>query len=132
MRQSGISVTEQIEAGYQNDCIKDIMRLIHDSKDPGLGGTTPGAVQTGIRRLPEDVNLQKSTQSRKWQSTGTVPWYRKKSIRSLKRYDLPRKTVSTICGTGNDRKPERNVQESCLPRAADTEDVTLADIGDRF
>lgn len=81
---SGISVTEQIEVGYQNDCIKDIMRELSPeklAKTPDWENMTPEQFKQALEQLPEDVNLQKSYTEQERQSTGTVPWHRKKSIR---------------------------------------------------
>ncbi len=60
---SGISVTEQIEAGYQNDCIKDIMRELSPeklAKIPDWENMTPEQFKQALEQFPEDVNLQKS------------------------------------------------------------------------
>ena len=97
---SGISVTEQIEAGYQNDCIKDIMRELSPeklAKIPDWENMTPEQFKQALEQLPEDVNLQKSYTEQE------MAEYRNSAVASEEVYKL-------------------------FAKAADTEDVTLADI----
>lgn len=127
---SGISVTDQIEAGYQNDCIKDIMREISPeklAKIPDWENMTPEQFKQALEQLPEDVNLQKSYTEQEMAEYRNSAVASEEVYKMLEQYDLP-KTVSTILAAQEMIGNRNGMFRKLFARAADTEDVTLADI----
>lgn len=129
---SGISITEQIEAGFQNDCLKDVARLISPEKMrqiPDWENMTPEQLKQALEQMqaPSEEEVQKDYIRQGLADYQASAMASEEVYQMLEQYDLP-KTVETILAVQEMTGNRNGVFRKLFARAADTEDVTLADI----
>lgn len=94
----GTSITEQIEAGYQTKCLKDVVRELSPERlkqIPNWESMTPEQLKTALEDLPQDKELNDAyinDQLLDYQASAASS---EEVYQMLEQYDLP-KTVHTI------------------------------------
>lgn len=130
LEKTGLSITEQIEAGYQSDCLRDVSRQISPEKMAQLQNwedMTPEQLKHALEELADDEQLQKSYIEQE------VADYRRAAAASeevytmLDRYDLP-KTVGTILAAQDMLNNRNGVFRKLFAKRVNTQDTTLADM----
>lgn len=130
LEKTGLSITEQIEAGYQSDCLRDVSRQISPEKMAQLQNwedMTPEQLKHALEELADDEQIQKSYIEQE------VADYRRAAAASdevytmLDRYDLP-KTVGTILAAQDMLNNRNGVFRKLFAKRVDTQDTTLADM----
>lgn len=133
---SGVSITEQIEAGYQNDCLKDVVRLISPEKMrqiPDWENMTPEQLKQELEQMQMQGQVSSEEEARRSYIQQELADYQASAMAAeevyqmLEQYDLP-KNVETILAAQEMIKNRNGMFRKLFARAADTEDVTLADI----
>lgn len=130
LEKTGVSITEQIEAGYQNDCLKDVARQISPEKMaqiPDWENLTPEQLKNALEQLPADEDAQRSYMQQELADYRASAMASEEVYKMLENYDLP-KTVSTILAAQEMINNRNGVFRKLFDRAKNTGDVSLADI----
>ncbi len=130
LEKTGLSVTDQIEAGYQNHCLKDVARQLSPEKMaqiPNWEDMTPEQLKEALEQLPVDEEAQRGYMEQELADYRASAMASEDVYKMLERYDLP-KTVSTILAAQEMISNRNGMFRKLFARAADTENVTLADL----
>lgn len=130
LEKTGVSITEQIEAGYQNDCLKDVARQISPEKMaqiPDWENLTPEQLKNALEQLPADEDAQRRYMQQELADYRASAMASEEVYKMLENYDLP-KTVSTILAAQEMINNRNGVFRKLFDRAKNTGDVSLADV----
>lgn len=92
------SITEQIEAGYQKNCLKDVMRELSPERlaqIPDWESMTPEQLKGALEQIPQKEELEKAYTQEQMASYGACAVASEEVYQMLEQYDLP-KTVNSI------------------------------------
>lgn len=132
LNQTGVSITEQIEAGFQNDCLKDVARLISPEKMrliPDWENMTPEQLKQALEQIqvPSEEEAQRNYIRQELADYQASAMASQEVYQMLEQYDLP-KTVETILAAQEMIGNRNGMFRKLFARAVDTEDVTIADM----
>lgn len=130
LEKTGVSITEQIEAGYQNDCLKDVARQISPEKMAQIQNwedMTPEQLKHVLEQLADNQEIQKSYVKQEIADYRAAATASEDVYKMLDQYDLP-KTVSTVLAAQEMLNNGNGVFRKLFAKAADTQNISLADI----
>ncbi len=130
LEKTGVSITEQIEAGYQNDCLKDVARQISPEKMAQIQNwedMTPEQLKHALEQLADNQEIQKSYVEQEIADYRAAATASEDIYKMLDQYDLP-KTVSTVLAAQEMLNNGNGVFRKLFAKAADTQNISLADI----
>lgn len=130
LEKTGVSITEQIEAGYQNDCLKDVARQISPEKMAQIQNwedMTPEQLKHALEQLADNQEIQKSYVEQEIADYRAAATASEDVYKMLDQYDLP-KTVSTVLAAQEMLNNGNGVFRKLFAKAADTQNISLADI----
>lgn len=130
LEKTGVSITEQIEAGYQNDCLKDVARQISPEKMDQIQNwedMTPEQLKHALEQLADNQEIQKSYVEQEIADYRAAATASEDIYKMLDQYDLP-KTVSTVLAAQEMLNNGNGVFRKLFAKAADTQNISLADI----
>lgn len=94
----GISITDQIEAGYQKNCLKDVVRELSPERlkeIPNWESMTPEQLKNALEQLPQDKEAEEAYLGEQLSDYRASAASSEEIYQILEQYDLP-KTVNTI------------------------------------
>lgn len=130
LEKTGVSITEQIEAGYQNDCLKAVARQISPEKMAQIQNwedMTPEQLKHALEQLADNQEIQKSYVEQEIADYRAAATASEDVYKMLDQYDLP-KTVSTVLAAQEMLNNGNGVFRKLFAKAADTQNISLADI----
>lgn len=130
LEKTGASITEQIERGYQNDCLKDVARQLTPEKMaqiPDWENLTPEQLKNALEQLPADEDAQRSYIQQELADYRASAMASEEVYKMLEQYDLP-KTVNTILAAQEMVNNRNGVFRKLFARAENTRDISLADV----
>lgn len=130
LEKKGVSITEQIEAGYQNDCLKDIMRQLSPEKIaqiPDWENMTPEQLKHALEQLPADEEAERSYIQQELSDYRAGAMASEEVYAMLEQYDLP-KTVHTILAVQEMAANPNGMFRKLFAKSVDTRDTSIADL----
>lgn len=125
-----LSIIEQIEVGFQTDCLKDIVKEITPDKMsqlPNWQDMTSEQLKAALEQQAEDPALQKQYYKEQLTDYKTAAMASEEVYQMLEQYDLP-KTVSSVLAAREMVADRNGVFRKLFKRTNEKEEVNLKEV----